>query len=451
MRVTYENFCSYVNKYNKEALEKVKKAYEYAYKMHEGQYRKSGEPYIIHPLHVAYILAEMDADADTLCAGLLHDVLEDTNTTKEDLINLFGEDVATLVEGVTNITDLNFSSKQEQRFANERKIINTLTTDVRIIVIKLADRLHNMRTLKFMSEEKQKEKSLETLEVFAPLAYELGISQIKRELEDLALMYLDKKKYKEIEKNRDQIIKESKYAIDEMVDNISNALKEKEIKFEIITRIMGVYSIYRRTLDGQNITSIHDLLSIRIIVKDIDDCYKALGVVHSRYLPINEKFKDYICRPKSNMYQALHTTVFATYGDWLVKFLIRTEDMEKVAMNGLPSYWNLYKGEARIRMQKDLQERYEFMKSLSEISGEFNDNQNFLVEVKRKILTDNKVFVYTTRGAVVELPPNATVLDFAYKIHTELGDNMTGAIVNGKYVTSDYKLYNGDRITILTK
>lgn len=451
MRVTYESFCSYVNKYNKDALEKVKRAYGYAYKMHEGQYRKSGEPYIIHPLNVAYILAEMDADADTLCAGLLHDVLEDTNTTKEELINLFGEDVATLVEGVTNITDLNFSSKQEQRFANERKIINSLTTDVRIIVIKLADRLHNMRTLKFMSEEKQKEKSLETLEVFASLAYELGISQIKRELEDLALMYLDKKKYKEIEKNRDQIIKESKYAIDEMVNNITNALKEKEIKFEIITRIMGVYSIYRRTLEGQSITSIHDLLSIRIIVKDIDDCYKALGVVHSRYLPINEKFKDYICRPKSNMYQALHTTVFATYGDWLVKFLIRTEDMEKVAMNGLPSYWNLYKGEARIRMQKDLQERYEFMKSLSEISGEFNDNQNFLVEVKRKILTDNKVFVYTTRGAVVELPPNATVLDFAYKIHTELGDNMTGAIVNGKYVTSDYKLYNGDRITILTK
>ena len=174
-----------------------------------------------------------------------------------------------------------------------------------------------------------------------------------------------------------------------MVNNINIALKEKDIKFEIITRIMGVYSIYRRTLEGQSITSIHDLLSIRIILKDIDDCYKALGVVHSRYLPINEKFKDYICRPKSNMYQALHTTVFATYGDWLVKFLIRTENMEKVALNGLPSYWNLYRGEARIRMQKDLQERYEFMKSLSEISGEFNDNQNFLVEVKRKIFSNN--------------------------------------------------------------
>jgi len=450
-KITKKIFFDLVKEYNEEALNEVKKAYQYSEKAHKGQYRLSGEPYIIHPLNVAYILAEMYADQDTLCAGLLHDVLEDTKVTKEDLIESFGVGVANLVDGVTNITDLNFSSKQDQRFANERKIITSITTDVRIIIIKLADRLHNMRTLQYKDSEKQKEKSLETIEVFVPLAYDIGAYKIKRELEDLSLYYLDLNKYNEIELKLEKIKNKNNKYLNDMINIIQNKLRIIGIECEIKPKFMSIYDVYKRTLKGESINSIHDLITIRIVVDTEDNCYRALGIVHSEYPPINEKIKDYICRPKTNMYKSIHTTVFALYGDILVKFLIRTKEMELVATYGLSSYWYMYKGEARIMMQKDLQEKYQFVKSLSEIIKEFSNNQEFLIEIKNKLFSDNKIFVYTSRGEVIEMPPNSTAKDFAYKIHTELGDNITGAIVNGNYESSDYILKTGDRITILTE
>ena len=448
MNVTLESLIEKVNEYEPTKVDIVKKAYEYAKVLHEGQYRQSGEPYIIHPLNVAYILAEMHADIDTVCAGLLHDTLEDTHITKEDISHDFNQTVATLVDGVTKISKMNFSSKQDQNNANTRKIITGITEDVRIIIIKLADRLHNMRTLGFKSEFKQKENSLETMDIFVPLAYYIGAYRIKSELEDLSLQYLMPDNYKRIAEQKEKIEEDNKTCLQEMLLKIRELLENKEVPNEIKVRTKNIYGIYKKIAGGQKLCDIHDLLALKIMVQEVDECYKVLGLIHSKYHPINDKFKDFICNPKTNMYQSLHTTVFGPE-DRLVQTQIRTFDMDKVDSFGLTAYWDIKKGNVRDRMQDDLKSKYQFFKSLVEINSMFGDNQEFVTRVKQELFSD-KVYVYTPRGDIIELPKGSTPIDFAYKIHTDVGNTMVCAFVNDECVPVDYVLKNKDRVRIVT-
>lgn len=446
--ITFQDLLLKVLEYSPEDAEIVSKAYDYAATFHEGQMRQSGEPYIIHPLNVAYILADMHADADTICAGLLHDTLEDTNATKEDIAYYFNQNVASLVDGVTKLSKMNFSSKQARNYANTRKIITGITEDVRIIIIKLADRLHNMRTLEFKSEFKQKENAIETMEIFVPLAYYIGAYRIKSELEDLSLRYLKSDTYKRIEEKKLSVEQLSEDCLTEMLSKIEMLLSNKNIPNEIKIRTKNIYGIYKRLSEGHKLSDIHDLLALKVMVDDIENCYRTLGIVHSQYPPVNDKFKDYICNPKTNMYQSLHTTVFAP-DDRLVQTQIRTFEMDKVASFGLTAYWDLKKGDARDAMQDELKQRFQFFKSLTEINSMFGDNQEFVAQVKSELFAD-KVYVYTTKGNIIELPKGATVIDFAYKIHTDIGNTMVGAFVNDEFVPVDYVLHNKDRVRIVT-
>ena len=448
MNITLNDLINKLKEYNPEEVEIVTKAYEYAKELHNGQMRQSGEPYISHPLNVAYILTEMHADRDTICAGLLHDTLEDTNITKEDIAHDFNQNVANLVDGVTKISKLNFSSKQDQNMANTRKIITGITEDVRIIIIKLADRLHNMRTLQFKSEFKQKENSMETMEIFVPLAYYIGAYRIKSELEDLSLQYLYPDKYKKIENIKIKIEEESKPCLTEMLSAIDETLNDNNVNHEIKVRTKNIYGIYKRLEDGHKISDIHDLLALKIMVDDISNCYQTLGIIHSKYHPINDKFKDYIYNPKTNMYRSLHTTVFGPE-ERLVQTQIRTFDMDKVASFGLTAYWDINKGQARNIMQEDLKNKYQFFKSLLEINKVFGDNYEFVRQVKNELFAD-KIYVYTTKGEIIELPKGSTAIDFAYKIHSDIGDTMVSAVVNDKAVEADYVLHNKDRVRIIT-
>ena len=434
--------------YKKESIDEILKAFELAKDLHSSQTRQSGELYIIHPLSVAIILSEMKADKDTICAGLLHDTLEDTPITKEELIHEFNPDVANLVDGVTKISKLNFSSKQDRNYANTRKIISSITEDVRIVIIKLADRLHNMRTLQFKSEFKQKENALETMEVFVPLAYYIGAYRIKNELEDLSLKYLKPEEYNKTKEIHNKVEKDSEHCLTEMLNNIQELLKNEDIPNHIKTRTKNVYGLYKKLSDGNRIEDIHDLLSLKIMVDDITNCYRTLGIVHSQYNPINSKFKDYIFNPKTNMYRSLHTTVFGE-DDKLVQTQIRTFDMDEVASFGLTTYWYQNIDNPREKMQKDLKEKYQFFKSLAEINTTFGDNQEFITQVKQEIFTD-KIYVYTTKGDIIELPEGSTLIDFAYRIHTEIGNSMIGAIVNDDKVSIYDKLHNKDRVRIIT-
>ena len=431
-----------------DAISDVKKAYDYASYLHNGQVRQSGEPYISHPLNVAYILSEMHADSDTVCAGLLHDTLEDTNIKKEDIAHDFNQNVANLVDGVTKLAKMNFSSKQDQNYANTRKIITGITDDVRIIIIKLADRLHNMRTLEFKSEFKQKENSLETMEIFVPLAYYIGAYRIKSELEDLSLKYLKQDVYKRIGEKKIKLEEASGDILKEMLYKIETLLNDRNIPNEIKVRTKNIYGIYKRLSEGHKLSDIHDLLALKIMVDEIENCYIGLYLVHSKYKPINDKFKDYICNPKTNMYRSLHTTVFG-FEDRLVQTQIRTFDMDKIASFGLTAYWDIEKGKARDVMQDDLKQKYQFFKSLIEINSIFGDNQQFVNQVKTELFSD-KVYVYTTKGDIIELPKGSTPIDFAYKIHTDIGNTMVGVFVNDEYVPVDYVLKNKDRVRIVT-
>ena len=446
--ITIEDLLKVVESYDSKNLSTLKKAYDFADLLHSGQKRQSGEPYIIHPLNVAYILAEMHADIDTLCAGLLHDTLEDTNTTKEDITQEFNKDVANLVDGVTKISKLNFSSKHDENLANTRKIITGITNDVRIIIIKLADRLHNMRTLQYKKEFKQKENSLETMEIFVPLAYYIGAYRIKSELEDLSLQYLKPDMYKNIEEKKLKIESDSQNCLKEMYGSIENMLNENSIENEIKVRTKNIYGIYKRLNDGHKLSDIHDLLALKIMVENRANCYQTLGLIHSKYHPINSQFKDYICNPKTNMYKSIHTTVFGEE-DRLVQTQIRTFDMDKVASFGLATYWDINKGNARENMQKDLKEKCQFFKSLMEINSMFGDNQMFVNQVKEELFSD-KIYVYTSKGEIIELPKGATPIDFAYELGENIGNTMVYAIVNEEYVAPDYVLKSKDRVKIVT-
>lgn len=443
-----ENLLENIREYNPDEVDTISKAYYFAEELHKGQVRQSGEAYISHPLNVAYILAEMHADRDTVCAGLLHDTLEDTETTKETIAQEFNKDIANLVDGVTKLAKMNFSSKQEQNMANTRKIITGITEDVRIIIIKLADRLHNMRTLGFKSEFKQKENALETIEIFVPLAYYIGAYRIKSELEDLSLRYLKPDMYKKIEEKKQIIERDNNDFLCEMLNKIQTMLNDRNIPNEIKVRTKNIYGIYKRISEGQKISDIHDLFALKIMVDEIENCYKTLYYIHSNYHPLNDKFKDYICNPKTNMYKSLHTTVFGPK-DSLVQTQIRTFDMDKIASFGLSTYWDIEKGKARDVMQEDLKNKYQFFKSLTEINAMFGDNQEFVSQVKSELFSD-KIYVYTTDGAIIELPKGSTPIDFAYKIHTDIGNTMVASIVNDEYVPVDYQLKNKDRVRIIT-
>ena len=442
------DFLEKLKEYSYNEIEFIKKAYEYADNLHNGQVRQSGEPYITHPLNVAYILAEMHADADTICAGLLHDTLEDTEVTKEAITEDFNKEIANLVDGVTKLSKMNFSSKQALNYANTRKIITGITEDVRIIIIKLADRLHNMRTLQFKSEFKQKENSMETMDIFVPLAYYIGAYRIKSELEDLSLQYLKPDMYKTIEERKLKIEESSEDCLKEMLYKIGTLLNDRNIPNEIKVRTKNIYGIYKRLNEGHKLSDIHDLLALKIMVDEVENCYRILGMIHNEYHPINDKFKDYICNPKTNMYRSLHTTVFGP-NDRLVQTQIRTFDMDKVASFGLTAYWDEQKGNARDVMQEDLKQKFQFFKSLTEINSMFGDNQQFVNQVKTELFAD-RVYVYTTKGDIIELPKGATPIDFAYKIHTDIGNTMVGVFVNDEFVPVDYVLQNKDRVRIVT-
>lgn len=424
------------------------KAYQYAEKQHLGQLRQSGDPYISHPLNVAFILAELHADEKTICAGLLHDTIEDSMITEDDIEKEFDNEIALLVSGVTKLAKMNFTSKKSQNLANTRKIITSISKDVRIIIIKLADRLHNMRTLQYKSERKQQENALETLEIFVPLAYYIGAYRIKSELEDISFQYLKPENYQEIKTEKINYAQERIPSIKKMLQKINDILVENNIPNEIKVRTKNIYGIYKSKLQGQTIDNIHDFLALKIMVEEIDTCYITLGKVHEIYHPVNGMFKDYIWNPKTNMYRSLHTTLFGE-DNHLVQTQIRTHEMDKVASFGLTAYWDIVKGDARGQMQQDLKEKYQFFRSLIEIDNFFLDNQEFVTQVKQELFAD-KIYVYTTKGEIVELPKGATPIDLAYNIHTSLGDNIVGAIINDQKEEVITPLHNKDRVTILT-
>lgn len=446
--ITYEDLKNNLKYLSKDELDKIFRAYSCAYKLHEGQKRQSGEEYISHPLTVAFILSEMKADSDTICAALLHDTIEDTDITKEKLEAMFNKDIATLVDGVTKISKMNFSSREDEVATNTRKIITSLDKDVRIVIIKLADRLHNMRTLDFKSEFKQKENSLETMEIFVPIAYYLGAYQLKNELEDISLKYLKPDKYHEIKNIMEKNTPELKEITEEMLNNIGELLEREDIPFELVARIKNVYGIYKNISKGKKLADIHDLLAIKVIVDNIKECYLTLGTIHSKYIPLNSKFKDYISMPKTNMYQSLHTTVFGPK-DHLVQTQIRTKQMNLIDTYGLIVYWDLNKENAKGTMQEELKNKFQFFKSLTEINALTSDNQEFVSQVKKELFNSN-IYVYTPKGEIIELPCGSTPIDFAYKIHKDIGNTMVGVIVNDRPAPFDYQLQNKDRVKIIT-
>ena len=435
-----------INKHHPGECEIVEKAYHYAEEKHSGQTRKSGDPYFIHPVRVAHTIAELGLDPQSICAALLHDVVEDTEVTSEEIAELFGETVAMLVEGVTKLGKIPTHSKEEQQIENLRKMFFAMTKDIRVIVIKLADRLHNMQTLRFMSEEKQRMIARETLEVYAPLAHRLGMSKIKWELEDIALRFIDPVGYYEIVDKIDQKRSEREKYIADIMEVLKERLSETlGVAPHIEGRAKHFYSIYRKMfMQNKTIDEIYDLFAVRVIVDTVAECYAVLGTVHELYKPIPGRFKDYIAMPKPNMYQSLHTSLIGP-GGTPFEIQIRTWEMHHTAENGIAAHWKYKEG---VSGASDMVKMLEWIKQLLEIQKETNAEE-FMQALKIDMFSD-EVFVFTPKGDVVSLPINATPIDFAYSIHSAVGNRMTGAKVNGKIVTLDYTLKNGDIVDIIT-
>jgi len=438
-----------VKDYNPDEVEKLIKAYNIANSAHEGQLRESGEPYIIHPINVCINLVKFHADGSTLVAGMLHDVVEDTEMTIEDIEDEFGSDVAKLVLGVTKINNLHFSSYDEARDANIRRIITSLNDDVRIIIIKLCDRLHNMKTLEFKNHEKQQRSALETLSIFVPLAYFIGAFRLKCELEDICLSYLKPEIYEDLYNKSEKLRKDYIKCIDETEEKISSLLKENNIEHEMRARIINVYNIYRKIKKGYKINEIHDLVNVKIMVNSIDECYRTLGLVHRLFPPINYKFKDYIAQPKTNMYSSLHTTVFGP-DEKIIQIQIKTKEMDNLNTYGLASFWNKYEGLGSVKMQDALLNKFQFLSTITMLNDNIKNDKSFLEKIKNEIFSNN-IYVYTATGDIIELPQGSTPIDFAYKIHTKIGNHLSKCFVNGDEVKLDYKLQNKDRVVIIVK
>lgn len=432
-----------------EEIKEIEKAYLYAEKEHFGQYRKTKEPYIIHPLHVADILTTIQADKDTIIAGLLHDTIEDTDASKSEIKEQFGLTVANLVDGVTKINNINVSTENEHLTNYYKKIIVGMSEDVRVIIIKLADRLHNMRTLYALDHEKQKKKAKETLEILAPIAHRLGMHKIKSELEDLSLKYLKPEAYKDVVEKLNHTKFERELYVKKMMEDVSSLLRQNGIKHQIKGRAKSIYSIYKKLDKGRNFNDIYDLLAIRILVDKEQECYLALGLIHSKYKPISKRFKDFIAMPKTNLYQTLHTTVFGLEGN-LFEIQIRTYDMDEIAENGIASHWAYKeKKNAAVEMQNITEQKLQFYKSIIDLKGDNLTSEDFIDKVKNEVLNNN-IYVYTPKGDVIEMPIGSTPIDFAYRIHSQVGDKMTGAIINNSMVNLSYELKNGDIIKIIT-
>ena len=431
-------------------IDLVVKAYKLANEAHNEQKRESGEPYIIHPIDVATILAELGMDTSTIVAGLLHDVIEDTEYTYDDIKNIFNEEIAYLVSGVTKITKMEYKSKEEQQADNFRKMLLAMANDIRVIIIKLADRLHNMRTLKYMTKEKQKKKAKETLDIYAPLAHRLGISKIKWELEDLCLRYLHEEEYYDLVKQIAEKRVERESYISVIIDDLHVKFEEAGIDTDIDGRPKHFYSIYKKMVTkNKSIEQIFDLTAIRVLVNTVKDCYEVLGIVHTIYKPIPGRFKDYIAMPKPNMYQSLHTTVIGPQGKTF-EIQIRTFEMHRTAEYGIAAHWKYKEGDSTTDgKEKKIENKLAWLRDMLEWQKETSDAEEFIEGFKINLFTD-EIFLFTPKGVVIDLPNGATPIDFAYKIHTDIGNKCIGAKVNGKIVPLDYKLKTGEIVEVLT-
>jgi len=448
--VSLESILEAVRDYitDQTSLEIIQKAHDLSKSQHAGQLRKSGDPYIQHPLEVAYILASWQTGPKTIAAGLLHDVIEDTSITKVELVEMFDADVASLVDGVTKLTQLDYVSKESAQAENHRKMLLAMSRDIRVILIKLADRLHNIRTLKHLASEKQIRIARETMDIYVPIAHRLGMFQVKAEFEDMCLRYLEPDMYYEIVRLMKKKKSEREENVARMIKRVSAYLEQEGFSFSIKGRIKNIYSIYKKMLGGdKEFDEIYDLLAIRLIVDNVQDCYAALGIIHANFKPIPKRFKDYIAMPKPNMYQSLHTTVISP-NENIYEFQIRTKEMDEIAEKGVAAHW-AYKENVRTtaQEQREIQDKLKWYEDLGTYENEVNDAESLLEFVKEDIFNAN-VYVFTPKGDVLDFPPGSTPLDFAYRVHTDLGHRTTGAIVNGRIVPLSYHLKIGDVIEI---
>ncbi|MGL5870676.1 RelA/SpoT family protein [Clostridium chrysemydis] len=430
-------------------IELVKKAYYFAEEAHKEQKRISGEPYIQHPVDVACILAELGMDTSTIAAGLLHDVIEDTDCSYEEMAKIFNEEIANLVDGVTKLGKIEYKTREEQQADNVRKMLLAMAKDIRVIIIKLADRLHNMRTLKYMSKEKQKIKAKEVLDIYAPLAHRLGMSKIKWELEDLSFRYLHEEEYYDLVKAIAEKRVEREEYIESVINDLYDKLDESGIDADIDGRPKHFYSIYRKMVNkNKSIEQIFDLTAIRVLVNSVKDCYGVLGIVHTIYKPIPGRFKDYIAMPKPNMYQSLHTTVIGPQGKTF-EIQIRTFEMHKTAEYGIAAHWKYKEGTTEENKAENIETKLAWLRDMLEWQNETSDAEEFMEGFKIDLFSD-EVFVFTPKGVVINLCSGATPIDFAYRIHTDIGNKCVGAKVNGKIVPLDYGLKTGEIVEIIT-
>lgn len=446
-KMTIDDLIEKIKTYNPNVDEaEIRSAYELAKVNHQGQKRNSGEDYIIHPLHVAMILADMNMDSATIIAGLLHDTIEDTSVTYEDIEKKFGKEIAELVDGVTKLKKLNYKSKAEKQAENIRKMVLAMAKDIRVIIVKLADRLHNMRTLEYMTEAKKIEKATETLEIYAPIADRLGMSRVKWELEDLSLRYLDSDEYYKLVDMVNKRRKEREELINSIIDTLKVNLERVGIECEINGRPKNFYSIYKKMkVKGKVFDEIYDLSAVRILTNDIKDCYGALGVVHTLWKPIPGRFKDYIAMPKPNNYQSLHTTVIDNNGETF-EVQIRTYQMHQTAEYGIAAHWKYKTGQTKTT---SFDENLTWLRQLMEWQKDLNDPNDFMDTLKVDFFAD-EVFVFSPKGDVINLPEGSTPIDFAYRIHTQVGNTCVGAKVNGRIVPLSYKLSSGNIVDIIT-
>lgn len=448
----YSRLIDKIKRYHPSAgdLSAIDKAYNFAKKSHGDQKRKSGEPYIIHPIHTALILADLELDKESIMAGLLHDVMEDTKVTREQMISEFGEEVTDLVDGVTKLTKLDYDAdKVEKQAENLRKMFLAMAKDIRVILIKLADRLHNMRTLQYMTPEKQKEKSKETMEIYAPIADRLGISKIKIELDDLALRYLEPEKYKDLVDGVHLRLEHREEFMSQLIAEVAGYIEKAGIKATIDGRVKHYFSIYKKMVNQhKTLDQIYDVFAIRIIVDTVMECYGALGVIHEKYTPVPGRFKDYIAMPKQNMYQSLHTTLIGPNGQPF-EIQIRTMEMHKTAEYGIAAHW---KYKENITGEGDNEEqKISWLRQILEWQRDLSDNHEFLNLLKDDLnMFSENVYCFTPNGDLKSLPNGSTPIDFAYSIHSAVGNNMVGARVNGKMVNIDYKIQNGDQVEVVT-